>query len=146
MVQATLDGNVRRPGGSDPVGIGIARSAGTAGHHDNPPHPEQPRQAAVQLALAEVAAVGVVPQVKNPFTGQSTIFLYDSYPGGIGFSQKLCDMHNMLLEAASDLVKACPCEDGCPSCVGPAMEIGPRGKAHTLELVNGLLSVGTLER
>ncbi|HYP39198.1 MAG TPA: DEAD/DEAH box helicase [Chloroflexia bacterium] len=87
--------------------------------------------------------LGVVPQVKNPFTGQSTIFLYDSYPGGIGFSQKLYDMHATLLEAAANLLRACGCEDGCPSCVGPAMEIGPGGKRHTLDLINGLLVTAT---
>jgi DEAD/DEAH box helicase domain-containing protein len=87
--------------------------------------------------------LGVVPQVKNPFTGQSTIFLYDSYPGGIGFSQKLYDMHATLLEASANLLRACGCEDGCPSCVGPAMEIGPGGKRHTLDLINGLLVAAT---
>lgn len=83
--------------------------------------------------------LGVVPQVKNPFTGQSTIFLYDSYPGGIGFSKKLYEMHATLLEAGAELVKACGCENGCPSCVGPATEIGPGGKVHTINLINGLL-------
>ncbi|HYO49682.1 MAG TPA: DEAD/DEAH box helicase [Chloroflexia bacterium] len=89
--------------------------------------------------------LGVVPQVKNPFTGQSTIFLYDSYPGGIGFSQKLYDMHATLLEASANLLRACGCEDGCPSCVGPAMELGPSGKRHTLDLINGLLVAATHE-
>ena len=85
--------------------------------------------------------LGVVPQVKNPFTGQSTVFLYESYPGGIGFSKKLFEMHSQLLEAASELIGACACVEGCPSCVGPAMEVGSDGKKHTLELVNGLLVV-----
>ncbi|MFL5735381.1 MAG: DEAD/DEAH box helicase [Chloroflexia bacterium] len=95
-------------------------------------------QIAPLYLMCDPRDIGVVPQVKNPFTGQSTIFLYDSYPGGIGFSRKLYDMHAALLEAAEDVVKACPCEDGCPSCVGPAMEVGPGGKSHTLELVSGL--------
>jgi DEAD/DEAH box helicase domain-containing protein len=98
-------------------------------------------QVAPLYLMCDPRDLGVVPQVKNPFTGQSTIFLYDSYPGGIGFSQKLFEMHTMLLEAAGELVKACPCEDGCPSCVGPAMEVGPGGKARTIDLVNGLLAV-----
>jgi DEAD/DEAH box helicase domain-containing protein len=96
-------------------------------------------QIAPLYLMCDPRDLGLVPQVKNPFTGQSTIFLYDSYPGGIGFSQKLYDMHGMLLEAAAELIKACECEDGCPSCVGPAMEVGPGGKQHTLDLVNGLL-------
>jgi DEAD/DEAH box helicase domain-containing protein len=83
--------------------------------------------------------LGVLPQVKNPFTGKSTIFLYESYPGGIGFSKKLYEMHTTLLDAARELIKACACVEGCPSCVGPALQVGPDGKQHTLELVTGLL-------
>ncbi|MDQ3930941.1 MAG: DEAD/DEAH box helicase [Chloroflexota bacterium] len=96
-------------------------------------------QMAPLYLMCDPRDLGVVPQVKNPFTGQSTIFLYDSYPGGIGFSRKLYDMHTILLEAASELVQSCGCEDGCPSCVGPAMEVGPGGKGHTLDLITGLL-------
>jgi DEAD/DEAH box helicase domain-containing protein len=95
-------------------------------------------QIAPLYLMCDPRDLGVVPQVKNPFTGQSTIFLYDSYPGGIGFSRKLYEMHSTLLEAAHELVAACACEDGCPSCVGPVMETGPGGKAHTLGLVSGL--------
>jgi DEAD/DEAH box helicase domain-containing protein len=89
--------------------------------------------------------LGVVPQVKNPFTGFSTIFLYESTPGGIGFSKKLFEMHTTLLQAAAEVVKACECESGCPSCVGPAMEVGANGKRHTQELINGLLVVASIE-
>ena len=96
-------------------------------------------QVAPLYLMCDPRDIGLVPQVKNPFTGQSTIFLYDSYPGGVGFSRKLYEMHNIVLEAAGELVQACQCDSGCPSCVGPAMEVGPGGKLHTLELVKGLL-------
>ncbi len=84
--------------------------------------------------------LGVVPQMKNPFTNQSTIFIYDTYPGGIGFSKKLYEMHKTLLEAADELIAACPCVEGCPSCVGPALQVGPDGKRHAQELIRGLLA------
>jgi hypothetical protein len=48
-------------------------------------------------------------------------------------------MHRILLEGSRELIRACACEDGCPACVGPAMEVGPGGKGHTLDLINGLL-------
>ncbi|MEO8288349.1 MAG: DEAD/DEAH box helicase [Chloroflexota bacterium] len=96
-------------------------------------------QMAPLYLMCDPRDLGVVPQVKNPFTGLSTLFFYESYPGGIGFSKKLYEMHMQLLEAASELIRACACDDGCPSCVGPAMEVGVGGKAHTLDLVNGLL-------
>jgi DEAD/DEAH box helicase domain-containing protein len=85
--------------------------------------------------------LGVVPQVKSPFTGLPTIFIYDSYAGGIGFSKLLYDQHARLLDAADDLVAACACETGCPSCVGAGSELGENGKAHTRLLLRGLRAV-----
>jgi DEAD/DEAH box helicase domain-containing protein len=50
--------------------------------------------------------------------GTPTLFAYDEYPGGAGFAQRSYERIEELLEACLDLVSACPCEDGCPSCVG----------------------------
>jgi DEAD/DEAH box helicase domain-containing protein len=86
--------------------------------------------------------LGVVPQMKNPFTNQSTIFIYDTYPGGIGFSKKLYELHTTLLEAAGELIRACPCIEGCPSCVGPALQVGSDGKQYTQVMIRGLLGAG----
>ena len=82
--------------------------------------------------------IGSTVQVRSPFTRRPTIFIYDSYPGGIGFSQKLYDSHAALLQAAGELVRACGCESGCPSCVGPAAETGADAKASTLRLLAAL--------
>jgi len=81
--------------------------------------------------------IGVHAEVKSPFTGRGTVTIYDKIPGGIGFSQKLYDTHETLLEAAHDLINACPCTEGCPSCAGPVAEIGARGK----RLVLGMLKL-----
>ncbi len=83
--------------------------------------------------------IGVVAEVKSPFTGRGTVTIYDKIPGGIGFGQKLYELHDMLLEAAHDLVAACPCAAGCPSCAGPPVEIGERGKRLTLGILKLLL-------
>jgi DEAD/DEAH box helicase domain-containing protein len=83
--------------------------------------------------------VGVVTEVRSPFTGRSTITIYDKVPGGIGFSPKLFDVHETLLEGGHDLVAACPCAAGCPSCVGPAVEVGDRGKRLTVGILKLLL-------
>ncbi|HMA34726.1 MAG TPA: DEAD/DEAH box helicase [Chloroflexia bacterium] len=85
--------------------------------------------------------LGVVPQVKSPFTEQPTIFIYDSYAGGIGFSKLLYTQHARLLAATHDLIAACGCESGCPSCVGAAAELGDHGKQHTLTLLRGLQAI-----
>ncbi|MBF8437215.1 DEAD/DEAH box helicase [Halanaerobiaceae bacterium Z-7014] len=67
-------------------------------------------------------------QIKSPFTGLPTIFFYDSYPGGIGLSEKLFRVHEKLLDRAHELLTDCPCEQGCPSCVGPGSEVGLTAK------------------
>jgi len=48
-----------------------------------------------------------------------TIFLYDSVPGGIGLAPRLYEEREALLRNASALVVSCPCDDGCPACIGP---------------------------
>ena len=67
------------------------------------------------------------------------IFLYDNYPGGIGFSEPLFGMHDALLAETRRLIAGCPCDHGCPTCVGPAGESGVRAKAVSLAILNRLL-------
>ena len=50
--------------------------------------------------------------------GESAIFLYDRYPGGLGYSERGYTLMEELLGAALRMVEECPCEMGCPSCVG----------------------------
>jgi len=71
--------------------------------------------------------------------GQPSIVLYDLVPAGIGFSEKLFELHDELIRRAYELVSACGCDDGCPSCVGPGGENGYGGKAETLAILKELL-------
>jgi DEAD/DEAH box helicase domain-containing protein len=50
---------------------------------------------------------------------EPNLYLYDAYPGGIGFSEPLFRVHDLLLARTRELIFACPCEGGCPSCIGP---------------------------
>jgi DEAD/DEAH box helicase domain-containing protein len=72
--------------------------------------------------------------------GEPNIFIYDNYPGGIGFSRPLFDMQQPLLERTRELVNGCPCESGCPSCVGPEGNTGPHAKEVALRILDGLLA------
>ena len=74
--------------------------------------------------MCDPADLHQVVQVRSPFNEQPTVYLYDAYPAGIGLGEKCYDLHPMLLGAALDRVHSCPCESGCPSCVGPAAEHG----------------------
>jgi DEAD/DEAH box helicase domain-containing protein len=66
---------------------------------------------------------------------QPGIVIYDDVPGGIGFSQKLFELHDELMQRALELVQDCKCKDGCPSCVGPGGENGMGGKLETIEIL-----------
>jgi DEAD/DEAH box helicase domain-containing protein len=64
------------------------------------------------------------------------IFIYDNYPGGIGFSEPLFSMHDELLARTAALIARCGCEHGCPACVGPVGDIGPLAKAVALRILD----------
>ncbi len=88
--------------------------------------------------LTDSRDLGVACQVKSPFTNLPTVFLYDMYPGGIGLAEKLFTMRHELLQAAQRAVDSCPCQSGCPSCIGPANEVGERGKQLVRELLKSM--------
>jgi DEAD/DEAH box helicase domain-containing protein len=68
-----------------------------------------------------------------------TIFVYDNYPGGIGFSAPLYEIHGELLDGTQRLIAECPCENGCPGCVGPIGNTGPLAKVAALRILNLML-------
>jgi DEAD/DEAH box helicase domain-containing protein len=70
--------------------------------------------------------------------GKPSIVIYDQIPAGIGFSERLFELHDELLARAYELVSACECEDGCPSCVGPGGEKGFGGKREARALLEAL--------
>jgi DEAD/DEAH box helicase domain-containing protein len=80
------------------------------------------------------------PGVPEALATEPSIFIYDNYPGGIGFSRPLFDMHASLLERTRDLIAGCPCESGCPSCVGPEGNTGPNAKPVALRILGALVT------
>jgi DEAD/DEAH box helicase domain-containing protein len=70
---------------------------------------------------------------------EPNVFVYDAYPGGIGLSEPLFRLHDRLLAESRSLIAACECHEGCPSCVGPAGEVGSRGKEVALALLDAIL-------
>ena len=67
------------------------------------------------------------------------VFVYDNYPGGIGLSEPLFTMRQALLAKTRDLIASCPCESGCPSCVGPLGEVGPMAKTVALDILSAVI-------
>jgi DEAD/DEAH box helicase domain-containing protein len=69
---------------------------------------------------------------------EPNLYLFDAYPGGIGFSEPLFRAHELLVEKTRELIAACGCEQGCPSCVGPAGDLAPRAKEAALAILDWL--------
>src|ERR1700681_605682 len=69
---------------------------------------------------------------------EPNLYLFDAYPGGIGFSAPLFRVHALLLQKTHALIAACGCEEGCPSCVGPAGDLAPRAKESALAILDRL--------
>jgi DEAD/DEAH box helicase domain-containing protein len=83
----------------------------------------------------------VTYQTRSPFTQLPTVFIYDNFPGGVGFSDKLYELHDELFIMAERLIENCECESGCPSCVGPAGEFSGFGnpRSDTLAIVRYIM-------
>ena len=84
---------------------------------------------------------GVVPDSRIEWEGgfRPSLFLYDAYPGGIGLSETLFRLRRRLLEGTASLIEACPCEVGCPSCVGPAGAGGRTAKENAVKVLQWMI-------
>ncbi|WP_438432884.1 DEAD/DEAH box helicase [Gorillibacterium sp. sgz500922] len=79
--------------------------------------------------------IRVVAQVRAVHNKLPTLFFYDRYPGGVGLSERLYEVHGTLLRQAEELISRCGCLSGCPACVGPIEEVGLLGKQQALKLL-----------
>jgi DEAD/DEAH box helicase domain-containing protein len=90
--------------------------------------------------MCDTRDLGVHADSNSPVDdGLPTLIIYERIPAGIGFSQRLFEIHTELLSHARQLINDCACIDGCPSCVGPGGEQGEGGKQETLALLSELV-------
>jgi DEAD/DEAH box helicase domain-containing protein len=69
--------------------------------------------------MCDVQDIGAV--VDANCLGRDALFLFDRYPGGMGYARRCLDRLDELLRTAYRIVRECSCSDGCPSCVGSAV-------------------------
>jgi DEAD/DEAH box helicase domain-containing protein len=85
-------------------------------------------------AMCDTMDIGA--SVDSSAANAPAIFVYDRFPGGLGFALKAYDMIDDILQACLDLINACWCDDGCPSCVGspipPFSQLDPDVNARGL--------------
>ncbi len=99
------------------------------------------RAVAATLVMSEIhdvgVAVGSTDEEADALAAAPRIFIYDNYPGGVGFSEPIFEERERLLAETRALIERCECRSGCPSCVGPTEEIGMNGKAAALAILGG---------
>lgn len=86
------------------------------------------------FVMCDAQDIHVVPQVKAAHNDSPTIFFYDRYPGGVGLSQKLYEGMETVLMETKKMIESCPCESGCPSCIGTDV-YSETVKKDTLKLI-----------
>ena len=82
--------------------------------------------------------ISVEYHVRDPFTQKPTLYLYDCIQGGIGLSDRIYETGTLLFEQALSAVRECPCEQGCPSCVGAGA--GEEAKKTLIAVLERILS------
>ncbi|HZT76332.1 MAG TPA: DEAD/DEAH box helicase [Vicinamibacterales bacterium] len=105
------------------------------------------KQVAQLLLMCDSHDIGISidsetnPESRIPNPDSDQIFVYDNYPGGIGFSAPLFQMHDELLAKTRQLIAECDCEHGCPGCVGPLGDVGPMAKPAALRMLDLLIGL-----
>ena len=88
--------------------------------------------------LCDPGDIGVAERLKDPHFLEPALYVFDTYPGGSGIAEGFLEKVREIRDAARELVASCPCEEGCPSCVGPRdteHEIGVNPKRAVLDLL-----------
>jgi DEAD/DEAH box helicase domain-containing protein len=102
-------------------------------------------QLAPLFVMCDIEDLGALSEIQSSLCdGRPAVLLYDNVPAGIGLSEALYHLHDKLLTEALELVNRCPCQDGCPSCVGPGGENGSGGKQEALALLQVLTNGGQM--
>ena len=112
------------------------RDLGTA-IGEKPPYPNSE-----DLAMESVQLRDRISSNAKEFF-EPNLYLFDAYPGGIGFSEPLYRSHEVLMRRTRELIVACECAQGCPSCVGPTGDLVPRAKEAALAILDRLCTGGS---
>ena len=92
-----------------------------------------------------------IGSVNSPW---NAIFIYERYRLGLGYTRRAYEMLDRIMPAVLDHVRACPCDDGCPCCVGKPLrqyatwnvergEASIPSKSAALMILEGFLGDGS---
>jgi DEAD/DEAH box helicase domain-containing protein len=96
------------------------------------------RNTAPLFLMCDPRDLGVFVEGRSAFTRQPTLVVYDTVPAGVGLSERLFGAQAQVLQAALEQVESCPCDWGCPACIGPVTEVDRAAKANSIALLRYL--------
>jgi DEAD/DEAH box helicase domain-containing protein len=76
--------------------------------------------------------LGRAERVRDPHFGEPAIYFYDKYPGGTGLAEALAERLARVVHAARERLESCPCQGGCPSCVGVDFADAPGARSSSM--------------
>ena len=79
--------------------------------------------------LCDPGDLGVAARPWDAALECPAVYVYDACPGGSGLAAGLYGQLARVLDGCRDLLTACPCGSGCPSCIGPAPGLVPGPRA-----------------
>lgn len=105
------------------------------------------RHAAALHCMCSTSDIHVAAEIRDVMNGQPTLYLYDAYPGGVGLAERVFKTTDLVVASAMEMIGTCPCDGGCPSCIGPGR---PRGadfdpKRATSYLLKTMVRGGTAD-
>ncbi len=68
---------------------------------------------------SDYSDIHVLHQSRSHYSGKPAIFIYDSVPGGVGISERIFDILDIISEESIKAIMKCECQYGCPGCIGP---------------------------
>lgn len=96
-------------------------------------------QVAPLYVMSDPRDLRTLAMLRSPFDALPAFYIYDRMPGGVGLARRAYGMQGPMFEAALAVATRCGCANGCPACVGPAMEIGENVRDSVLRLLKGIV-------
>jgi DEAD/DEAH box helicase domain-containing protein len=69
------------------------------------------------FAMCDRWDIGGLSTPRHADTDAPQVFIYDGFPGGVGIAERGFQDLPALWRATYEVIAACPCEAGCPSCI-----------------------------
>ncbi len=90
------------------------------------------KHAASLLCMCSPSDIHTAVEIRDLIHGLPTLYLYDAYPGGVGLAERIYKCASDVFATALQMVDECPCEAGCPACIGPQRDEAAKQCARQL--------------